>query len=170
MIKVGIVIFPSKKVQDFTNSYRKRYDPHYALIPPHLTLKASFDAKEEDLTKFSNELAQIADKYQPFILSSKKISSFHPVNNVIFLKVAPTPELEGLFNDMNSSFFGDPPQYAFVPHITIGQNLSDGEHADIYGQLRYQPVDFEETVDRFHLLYQLENGTWTVYETFLLRK
>ena len=30
-MKYGIVAFPSKKVQDFANSYRKRYDPHYAL-------------------------------------------------------------------------------------------------------------------------------------------
>ncbi len=29
-------------------------------------------------------------------------------------------------------------------------------------------VDHTEMVDRFHLLYQLENGSWTVYETFLL--
>ena len=46
-MKVGVVIFPSKKLQDLANSYRKRYDPHYALIPPHLTLKASFDSTEE---------------------------------------------------------------------------------------------------------------------------
>lgn len=31
-----------------------------------------------------------------------------------------------------------------------------------------QEVSHEEIVDRFHLLYQLENGSWTVYETFLL--
>jgi len=31
-------------------------------------------------------------------------------------------------------------------------------------------IDHEEMVDRFHLLYQLENGSWTVYETFRLGK
>ena len=38
-MKFGVVIFPSKKLQDLANSYRKRYDPHYSLITPHLTLK-----------------------------------------------------------------------------------------------------------------------------------
>jgi 2'-5' RNA ligase len=33
-----------------------------------------------------------------------------------------------------------------------------------------QGINHEETVDRFHLLYQLENGSWTVYETFRLGK
>ena len=46
-MKFGVVIFPSKKLQDLVNSYRKRYDPHYALISPHLTLNA-FEANEEE--------------------------------------------------------------------------------------------------------------------------
>jgi 2'-5' RNA ligase len=36
--------------------------------------------------------------------------------------------------------------------------------------LKMQNVYFEEMIDRFHLLYQLENGSWTVYETFRVGK
>lgn len=169
-MKAGIVIFPSKKLQDLANSYRKRYDPHYALIPPHLTLKAAFETSEDELTRISQELERISEKYQPFTLKTTKISSFHPVNNVIYFKVEPVPELQGLFDDLNTSFFGDPPEFAFVPHITIGQNLSNSEHADVYSQLRLLKIEHAETIDRFHLLYQLENGIWNVYETFLLGK
>ena len=32
-----------KKLQDIANSYRKRYDTNYALIPPHLTLRTPFE-------------------------------------------------------------------------------------------------------------------------------
>lgn len=167
-MQVGIVIFPSKKLQDYANSYRKRYDSSYSLIPPHLTLKASFESNEEQLVEISKELDRISKTHQPFALTTNKISSFHPVNNVIFLKVEPTPELEGLFTDVNSSFFGNPPEYAFVPHITIGRDLSNSEHADVYSQLRLQKIEHTETIDRFHLLYQLENGIWNVYETFIL--
>ena len=39
----GIATFPEKEVQDIANSYRKRYDPHYSLIPPHITLKEKFE-------------------------------------------------------------------------------------------------------------------------------
>lgn len=167
-MQVGIVVFPSKKLQDFANSYRKRYDSHYSLIPPHLTLKSSFEANEKQLTEISKELERIAKIHKPFTLKTNKISSFHPVNNVIYLKVEPTAELDQLFQDINSGHFGNPPEYAFVPHITIGQNLSNSEHADVYSQLRLQKIEHTETIDRFHLLYQLENGTWNVYETFLL--
>ncbi len=58
----------------------------------------------------------------------------------------------------------------FVPHLTIGQGLSDAEHADVLGRLRMKDFYYEQPIDRFHLLYQLENGTWTVHETFRLGK
>ena len=170
-MKMGIVIFPSKKLQDLANSYRKRYDPKYALIPPHLTLKPAFESSEEDLVKISHELDTIAKKHKPFTLKTVKISSFHPINNVIYFKIEPTPELEALYNEINSNpLFGNPPEYSFVPHITIGQDLSNGEHADVYSQLRLLSIEHSETIDRFHLLYQLDDGVWTVYESFLLGK
>mgnify|MGYP003549707115 CR=1 FL=1 len=50
-------------------------------------------------------------------------------------------------------------EFSFVPHITIGQKLSDQEHSDIFGQLSMIDVKHEETVDRIHLMYQLENMT-----------
>lgn len=169
-MKFGVVIFPSKKLQDVANSYRKRYDPHYSLITPHLTLKGPFDASEEHIQEITNKLKQLANHYQPFQLKVLKISSFQPVNNVIYFKIQPTNELEGLHDELHTNFFGEKPEYKFVPHITIGQNLSNDEHSDIYGSLRMLSFDHEETVDRFHLLYQLENGSWTVYETFTFGK
>jgi 2'-5' RNA ligase len=169
-MKFGVVIFPSKKLQDLANSYRKRYDPHYSLITPHLTLKNSFEAKEEDVVYFADKLRQIASNTNAFTLKTTKISSFQPVNNVIYFKVEPTEELNLLHHEINQEFSEQNLEYAFVPHITIGQELSNDEHSDVYGSLRMKRFDHEESVDRFHLLYQLENGSWTVYETFRLGK
>jgi 2'-5' RNA ligase len=169
-MKFGVVIFPSKKLQDLANSYRKRYDPHYSLITPHLTLKNAFEATEEDVVTFADKLRQIASNTKGFTLKTTKISSFQPVNNVIYFKVDPTEELSILHDEINHEFSEQNLEYAFVPHITIGQNLSNDEHSDVYGSLRMKRFDHEEIVDRFHLLYQLDNGSWTVYETFRLGK
>lgn len=169
-MKFGVVIFPSKKLQDLANSYRKRYDPHYALITPHLTLKNAFEATEEEAIHFAEKLRQIAGNTNVFTLKTTKISSFQPVNNVIYLKVEQTEELSNLHNEINQEFSEQNLEYAFVPHITIGQQLSNDEHSDVYGSLRMKKMNHEETIDRFHLLYQLENGSWTVYETFRLGK
>lgn len=169
-MKFGVVIFPSKKLQDLANSYRKRYDPHYALIPPHLTLKTGFEATEEAAKIYADKLRNIAGNRSPFSLKTSKISSFQPVNNVIYLKIDPTEALATLYSEINREFSDQNSEYSFVPHITIGQKLSNDEHSDVYGSLRMTRLDHEEIIDRFHLLYQLDNGSWTVYETFRLGK
>ena len=168
-MKFGIVIFPSKKIQDYANSFRRRYDPHYALIPPHLTLKAAFEATEEEIKEIAKKINTIARNFGPVDLKINKISSFKPVNNVIYLKVESPEELEKLHFELCTTFDGNL-EYNFVPHITIGQKMSDDEHSDVYGSLRMTELDFKETTERIHLLYQLENGSWTVYETFRLGK
>lgn len=169
-MKYGIAIFPSKKLQDFANSYRKRYDSHYALIPPHITLKGPFEENEVPIEKLAEKVREIVPRFNPFQIKITKFSSFKPVNNVVYLKIEPNKDIMALNETLNSLLGQYPEKYPFVPHITIAQDLSDDEHSDIYGSLRMQQVYFEETIDRFHLLYQLENGSWTVYETFLLRK
>ncbi|WP_449539538.1 YjcG family protein [Ferdinandcohnia sp. Marseille-Q9671] len=169
-MKYGIVIFPSKKLQDIANSYRKRYDPHYALIPPHITVKNAFEASDDEIKDISMELESVSQQAKPFTLNVLKVSSFYPVNNVIYLKVDPNEELQQLHNALHSGYFSGEPEYAFVPHITIGQKLSSDEHSDVFGQLRMLNIEHKEQIDRIHLLYQLENGSWTVYETFRLGK
>ncbi len=169
-MKYGIALFPSKKLQDLANSYRKRYDTNYALIPPHVTLKSGFEASEDAIKGIAQELHRVASEIKPFKLNIYKVSSFHPVNNVIYLGVESTPELEELHNRMHTGVFSTEREYAYVPHITIGQKLSDDEHSDVLNSLKMMNIKHEEMVDRFQLLYQLENGSWTVYETFHLGK
>lgn len=167
-MKYGIVVFPSKELQDLANSYRKRYDPHYALIPPHLTLKTTFELTNEQVDEVVTELRAIAKESIPLQLEISKINSFSPVNNVIYLKVEQNQELTSLYDKLHFGKLETNTEYAFVPHITIGQKLSNDEHSDVLGQLKMKDVHHEETIDRFHLLYQLDNESWTVYETFRL--
>ncbi|MGG3799497.1 YjcG family protein [Metabacillus fastidiosus] len=169
-MKYGIVLFPSKEIQDAVNSYRKRYDTNYALIAPHVTIKSAFFATDEEIKPIVQELHKIAEDTQPIKLNIQKVSSFSPVNKVIYLKIEPTKQLLDLHSKLHSGILDEKPDYSFVPHITVGQNLSEDEHSDVLGSLKMRNFEHEETVDRFHLLYQLENGTWTVYDTFLLGK
>lgn len=168
-MKYGIVIFPSKQLQDIANSYRKRFDKKYSLIPPHITVKSAFDASENEISPISNYVKQIAHQVEPFIIEITKAKSFHPANNTIYLKVEPTPELENLNKALNNeNFFGGNSENTFIPHLTIAQEISNDEHLDLVGQLTNISFSHHERVDRIHLLYQLEDGIWTVYETFRL--
>jgi len=170
MINYGIAIFPSKPIQDEANSYRKRYDPKYDLIPPHITVKESFHIDEQKLDGMVITLKEIANEIEPFTIHIEKVSSFAPVTNTIYLKVEPNQALNDLYESMHEGVFPDTAEHNFVPHITIGQNLSDGEYSDVRGTLQLKNVELEDEIDRFQLLYQLENGSWTVYESFVFGK
>lgn len=168
-MKYGIAIFPSKKVQDEANSYRKRYDPHYALIPPHITMKEAFEADANEIeTSIIPQLRKIANETDPFSFGVYKVSSFSPVTNTIYLKVDPSEEIFALNEKLHSGTLPGEKDFAFVPHITIAQKLSDEEFSDVFGSLSMLKFDLQDDVDRFQLLYQLENGAWSVYETFRL--
>ncbi|WP_404451791.1 YjcG family protein [Virgibacillus necropolis] len=169
-MKYGIVIFPSKPVQDKANALRKRYDPHYSLIPPHITIKEAFEADDETIHKLIPDLRAIAKETSPLTINVNKVSTFAPVTNTIYMKVEASQEIVHLFEKLQSGKFPDNKEYAFVPHITIAQKLSDQEYADVYGSLQMKDTQLEDQIDRFQLMYQLENGSWTVYESFVFGK
>ncbi|HHY72421.1 MAG TPA: hypothetical protein GX497_04185 [Bacillus bacterium] len=170
-VKYGIVIFPSKKLQDYANSFRKRYDPHIALVPPHVTLVNPLELAEGEIKGIIQTLHKITHDFSPITLEVYKVKTFHPTANKIYFAIKKSDELSALYGKLNLDIFGNNEKAeSFVPHITIGQRLSNEEHSDIVGQLTMMDVAFSDVVDRFHLLYQLENNQWTTYETFHLGK
>lgn len=168
MMKYGIVAFPSKKLQDLANTYRKRYDSHYSKITPHVTLKEAFEADEEEISNISQTIAAIAENHAPLNIHASKVSSFFPITNVIYFKVESTDQLNKLHQDLQQQLNIGKPKHVFIPHITIAQDLTETEHDDIYGQLRMIGVNEKEVIDRIHLVYQLEDGSWTTYDTYRL--
>ncbi|MCM3279205.1 YjcG family protein [Exiguobacterium sp. MER 193] len=168
-MKIGVVLFPSKQVQDFANSYRKRYDTKYALISPHVTIKERTEVSEEDLPKVLEYLQQVADSTKPIQLKIDGVRSFAPTNNVLYLKVLPTRDLSTLQQRLHEGVLSQAPKYEFLPHITIGQDLTDAELFDVLERMRMEQIHFEETITRMAVMYELENETWNVYETFRFR-
>ncbi|RXK18772.1 YjcG family protein [Macrococcus sp. DPC7161] len=167
-MKLGIVIFPSKSFQDTVNSYRKRYDDHYRVIAPHITIKDAFEVDEHEVETVTQKIAEVAKQHQPTEIHVEKVSNFAPSNNVIYFKVAQNDTLTSIFEALNDGTFYGKNVHPFVPHFTIGQGLTSQEFEDIYGQLRMAGIQHNETISKISLCYQLENGTWNTLETFKL--
>ncbi|NEW05320.1 hypothetical protein GK047_04695 [Paenibacillus sp. SYP-B3998] len=166
----GIAIFPSKQVQDAANSYRKRYDPHYNFIQPHLTIREAEVWDEQKLASAVDHLEQMTRAIAPFDIDFNRFSSFYPVNNVIYLALADTNAMLKLYQTLCKDELAEKDKpYTFNPHLTIGQKLGDDELHDVLASLKTTAIDYRSRVDRIHLLYQTENGAWTVYQTFLFR-
>lgn len=81
----GIVIFPSEEVQEFANNYRKRYDSHFAFIPPHITVKSTFPLDDESLPKAVEFLNKVTSEIAPFSIEFNRFSTFFPTNNVVYI-------------------------------------------------------------------------------------
>ncbi|AFS70991.1 MULTISPECIES: YjcG family protein [Exiguobacterium] len=165
-MNIGVVLFPSKQIQDFANSYRKRYDSKYALITPHITMRERISVDDAELETIVAALNRVAAQTKPVSLHIQGARSFHPTNNVLFLKVMPTDELEQLHRALHAGDLAHTPKYDFLPHITIGQDLSDVELFDVLERLKMEDIRFQEDVTKMALLYELDNGSWSVYETF----
>lgn len=166
----SIVVFPSSKVQEVANSYRKRYDSAYALIPPYIRLKEGFELEESKLPELVSHLEQVASSTESFTAHFHRVSSFHPTTNVIYLALQNKEPFIALHQKIANQCVNEKETYAYVPHLTIGRDLSDDELHDLTGQMSMAKIDLTSEVDRFHLIYQLEDGIWSVYQTFLLKK
>lgn len=166
----GIAVFPEKHVQDLANSWRKRHDPHYCLIPAHMTIREAEEWSDAQLQLAVGHLEQVTMGLAPFAIRYNRVSSFYPVNHVLYLALEDAAPVQKLHASIcTGPLTVENPTYVFTPHLTIGQQMSADELHDQYGNLRMQAFDIVTKVDRIHLLYQVENGSWTTHQTFLLR-
>lgn len=166
----GVVIFPEKHVQDIANSWRRRHDPHYSAIPAHLTVREEEDWTDAQLKLAVAHLEKVTLSLSPFSIRFNRVSSFYPVNHVLYLALQDTAAMQKLHENIcTGPLTNAERKYVYAPHVTIGQNLSADELHDLYGNLRMQSFDITSKIDRVHLLYQTDNGSWTAYQSFLLR-
>ncbi|MGM0879522.1 MAG: 2'-5' RNA ligase family protein [Bacillota bacterium] len=166
----GIAVFPEKHVQDIAGSWRLRHDPHFCFIPAHMTVREQEEWSEEQLQIAIAHLEQVTTSLPPFSVLFNRVSTFYPVNHVLYLALQDTTPMQKLHEAVCSGpLTNHEPKYVYTPHITIGQNMSADELHDLYGNLRMKSFDLTSKIDRLHLLYQTENGSWTAYQSFVLR-
>lgn len=166
-MKYGIAIFPSQEVQERANNLRKRYDSHYDLIPPHITIKETFEL--DDVDQAVKHVDEVTSKIPPFSLRINKVKTFLPTSPVIFFALEDNPLIYKLHEEINSGILFHEKKFKFIPHITVAQDLATQELHDIYNRLSLKEFDTSFTVESVYLLYQTENGSWTNYQTFHLR-
>jgi len=166
----GIVVFPPKDVQDEANRFRKRFDPHYSLIQPHMTLREAEAWDEAALRVAVDHLTQAAAALRPFAVKLNRFSTFFPVSNVVYMALEDPEPFRRLYAAICSGPLEEPNRkYTYTPHLTVAREVGSDEMHDIYASLRPLPLDYTFTVDRVHLLYQTENGAWTAHQSFLLQ-
>ena len=167
----GIAVFPSVEIQEFANHYRRRYDPHFALIEPHLTVREKEEWNDQQVHTAIQELERAAEALEPLELQFNRFSTFYPVNNVIYMALADPAPLVRLHQKLCAGPLTEASKlYAYTPHLTIAQSMNDDELHDVLASLKNKPLSFQCTIDRIVLLKQEEDGRWSRHREFLLQK
>ncbi|RJE90734.1 phosphoesterase [Paenibacillus sp. 1011MAR3C5] len=165
----GIALFPEKEVQDAANSWRIRHDPHYCHIPPHMTLREAEDWSDEKLQQAISHVKAVAVQTPPFLMTFNRVSTFFPVSHVLYYALEDPAPVIKLHQEICSGPLAiTQPKYVYTPHVTIGQQLAEGELHDLHGKLKISQIRYTSHVDRVHLLYQTDQGAWTAYQSFQL--
>ncbi|MBP1156207.1 MULTISPECIES: 2'-5' RNA ligase family protein [unclassified Paenibacillus] len=165
----GIAVFPPTEIGEFADLYRRRYDPHYPLIKPHLTLRDKEAWDNEQLVGVISQLERAAEEVDPFELNFNRFSTFYPVNHVIYMALANPGPMVDLRNRICTELLSDNEKpYSYTPHVTVAQQLGTDELHDVLSSLRNTSLSLECTIDRFSLLRQEPNGSWSPIREFSL--
>lgn len=118
MQELAVVYFPKTNL-DKINSFRKKYDPNWHIIPPHITLVSPLSAvSENQLTEHVENIAKEIQSFSIHLIGLTKTS-----DGCLFLLVKEGKEKivnlhDRLYSGILASYL--PTEYPFEPHITLG--------------------------------------------------
>ncbi|MSO19968.1 MAG: 2'-5' RNA ligase family protein [Acidobacteria bacterium] len=163
----AVVSYLTGPIADFVSGLRRRLNPiygdwlaHVSVLPPRL-LSWTVGDRDNRLAHLRERCRQIA----PFEVSLDGVSTFWPVNGVVYLRVAEgltqLAELHSLLNH-NGMYSAEP--YAYVPHVTVVQALDEVATQDALKEVSLawtelpQPIRFR--VDSLVLVGQDTPDHW----------
>ncbi|MFE5319799.1 2'-5' RNA ligase family protein [Paenibacillus sp. NPDC056579] len=168
----GISVFPSKEIEQFANHYRRRYDPHYPNIRPHLSLIRKEAWSEEQLQSIIGRITGALAGMKRSELHFNRFSTFYPVQNVIFMALSDPYPIQRLYDTIQGVLL--PGEHtnkpaAFTPHLTVAQGLGNDELHDVLSSLRNTRLDLRCVVDSVSVLQQNKDGLWNELQTIALK-
>ncbi len=119
----AIVSYLPLELSAFVNSLRQELNPRHAGKAAHITLlpPRPLEGHEEEALQ---EARFHCARFEPFDAEVTGVSSFAPINNVVFLAVGDEEsELRSLHAALNVGRLWQQDPYPYVPHITIAQDL-----------------------------------------------
>jgi 2'-5' RNA ligase len=178
----ALTLYIPQFVDAALHDIRNRYDPAaLANIPVHITLKrfTSFVAMS-DVDLIRQELEKFVKQFQPFQVTLDGYGMFHsPNHNVVFLKVKnPEPlrqlhcQVLGILEKIIPEGGADNYEGAkYVPHVTIGNALSDLDLMVLEHELAQHPENLHFTceINQMSLVVAFfQEGDWKVVQNFQL--
>jgi 2'-5' RNA ligase/predicted GNAT family acetyltransferase len=163
-IRVGVVLpIPDPVATEIDGLRRALGDPALDRVAPHVTLLPPVNAAEADLPAALADLRAAASSTDPLTLDLGPVVTFWPVTPVLYVAVAGDLDVvRRLHERLVTGPIGRPPEWPFVPHITVGQDVDPAlipSAVSLLAGYRWQV-----TIDRVQLLTERPSRKWEVVE------
>jgi 2'-5' RNA ligase len=180
---IGGVIWPDQETQRSVNEIRKRWDPHFTVIAPHITIIFPTDT-EAALQDVIVRVTNAVEGFRRFTARLDRVSSVNllapdwpaatsallaypnAVNAIFLLSGEGTREILELKERLGVALELDTPLIQYPPYLTLGQTLSDRDYGAALNELSGHAPDHEFSVAGFDLLTQDDSGGWQTARTF----
>ena len=160
----AVVAYLPGRLGRFVNDLRRRLNPSHSCWLAHVTIlpPRSLQATLEEATAV---LRQTCAGFNPFEITVNGLSTFWPVNGVVFLSIAAgSQRLVQLHDALNGEVLQQQEVYPYVPHITIAQQLSEEDTqavlADASQRWAHFDGDASFRVESLTLVQQLADNSW----------
>ncbi|MCL2423319.1 MAG: 2'-5' RNA ligase family protein [Micrococcales bacterium] len=126
---VGLAVpVPDPFAGELSDARARFGDPSASLIPPHITLLGPTRVASADLPALDAYLAQAAGRHRRFDMRLEGSATFRPVSPVVFVQVVTGgEECAALADDLLGAPVDHRRRFAYHPHITVAQELSDDQ-------------------------------------------
>jgi 2'-5' RNA ligase len=134
----ALVVYLHGPLADLVNALRCELNRHHAdklahisVLPPR-PLAISEEAAVEE--------AQIrCDEWEPFQVEVSGVTTFLPVNGVVYLEAGAGAErMHVLHDSLNQGHLAGNEPYPFVPHITVAQEMNEEETLRVLDRVRQE--------------------------------
>ncbi len=152
MLSRTIMIFPKFNNEYIIDSIRKKYDPLYNLVKPHITLVFPFQDKISNI-ELEKKLEECLMKTNSFRLLLQGISKQEDVyGNYLFLNVkVGSKEIIDIHKNLYMDIWEQENNQPYIPHMTVGKLVSKDEMMKAYIDIKDLDVCFETVVDKISI-------------------
>jgi 2'-5' RNA ligase len=163
-VNCSVVAYLPGALGEFVDSLRTRLNPRFAHWRAHVTILPP-RLLPPDSQGFLAEMQAKCQLIEPFEARLSEVATFWPVKGVVYLAVSiGSEQLSALHDLLNRGLAARAEPYAFVPHVTLAQELDEAEVRSALGVASEERARYADTasfqVEALSLVRQLEDKSW----------
>jgi 2'-5' RNA ligase len=131
-LRYALVAYVRNPVGEFVERLRRELHPELPHLAAHLTILPP-RALQSTEPAAREVLEEVCSEIEPFEVTLGDVETFVPVTPTVFIRVAYAAyRLRELHDRLNTTMFGCPEQWPYMPHLTIVKMSTEQQAKEAY--------------------------------------